>query len=87
MMVRALSRIGSVTVFVPAVRARRQRARHQRTGLGLVIVQRIIDAHTGKLEIGRSARQGLRVHAYFLLLVVLMDQGASVSKAAGKSAD
>lgn len=34
------------------------------TGLGLAIVQRIIDAHRGELEIGRSEQGGLRIRAW-----------------------
>ncbi|HCC10346.1 MAG TPA: two-component system sensor histidine kinase EnvZ, partial [Atlantibacter hermannii] len=34
------------------------------TGLGLAIVQRIIDNHNGALDIGRSARGGLRIRAW-----------------------
>lgn len=34
------------------------------TGLGLAIVQRIIDAHAGSLDLGRSPRGGLRFRAY-----------------------
>jgi len=39
------------------------------TGLGLAIVQRIIDAHAGSLDIGRSPRGGLRIRAYLPLPV------------------
>lgn len=37
------------------------------TGLGLAIVQRIIDAHSGSLDIGTSERGGLRIRAYIPL--------------------
>ncbi|MEA9390906.1 two-component system sensor histidine kinase EnvZ [Acerihabitans sp. TG2] len=43
------------------------------TGLGLAIVQRIIDAHNGTLEIGRSERGGLRIRAYLPLPATLPD--------------
>lgn len=42
------------------------------TGLGLAIVQRIIDAHSGTLDIGRSARGGLRIRVYLPLHASLL---------------
>ena len=49
------------------------------TGLGLAIVQRIIDAHTGTLEIGRSERGGLRIRAYLPLPVNATDHAAGTA--------
>ncbi|CAM3896270.1 two-component system sensor histidine kinase EnvZ [Serratia silvae] len=53
-------------LFQPFVRGDSARSTSG-TGLGLAIVQRIIDAHTGVLDIGTSERGGLRIRAYLPL--------------------
>ncbi len=47
------------------------------TGLGLTIVQRIIDSHDGVLDIGTSERGGLLIRAYIPLPVLPIDKRAS----------
>ncbi len=54
------------------------------TGLGLSIIQRIIDAHAGSLDIGKSARGGLRIRAY-LPQTEVADSQPSVSSTEVKS--
>jgi len=53
-------------LFQPFVRGDSARSTSG-TGLGLAIVQRIIDAHQGTLEIGKSDKGGLRIRAYLPL--------------------
>lgn len=53
-------------LFQPFVRGDSARSTSG-TGLGLAIVQRIIDAHYGTLEIGKSEKGGLRIRAYLPL--------------------
>ncbi|MGG5799077.1 two-component system sensor histidine kinase EnvZ [Edwardsiella tarda] len=64
-------------LFQPFVRGESARTTSG-TGLGLAIIQRIIDAHHGSLEIGRSERGGLKIRAYLHLVsqVALDDHGA-----------
>ncbi|MDA6076665.1 two-component system sensor histidine kinase EnvZ [Edwardsiella anguillarum] len=50
-------------LFQPFVRGESARTTSG-TGLGLAIIQRIIDAHHGSLDIGRSERGGLKIRAY-----------------------
>jgi two-component system osmolarity sensor histidine kinase EnvZ len=63
-------------LFQPFVRGDSARSTSG-TGLGLAIVQRIVDAHAGTLEIGSSARGGLRIRAYLPLPVNVMDHTTS----------
>ncbi|EEP99962.1 Osmolarity sensor protein envZ [Yersinia ruckeri ATCC 29473] len=53
-------------LFQPFVRGDSARSTSG-TGLGLAIVQRIIDAHSGMLDIGTSDKGGLRIRAYLPL--------------------
>lgn len=53
-------------LFQPFVRGDSARSTSG-TGLGLTIVQRIIDAHQGSLEIARSSRDGLLIRAWLPL--------------------
>ncbi|SPW25507.1 Osmolarity sensor protein EnvZ [Edwardsiella tarda] len=64
-------------LFQPFVRGESARTTSG-TGLGLAIIQRIIDAHHGSLDIGRSERGGLKIRAYLHLVsqVALDDHGA-----------
>lgn len=55
-------------LFQPFVRGNSARSTSG-TGLGLAIVQRIIDAHTGALEVGVSGQGGLCLRAYLPLLL------------------
>jgi len=58
-------------LFQPFVRGESARTTSG-TGLGLAIVQRIIDAHSGTLDIGKSDRGGLRIRAYLPLPVEML---------------
>ncbi len=51
-------------LFQPFVRGDSARSTSG-TGLGLAIVQRIVDAHSGSLDIGTSERGGLLIKAFF----------------------
>lgn len=53
-------------LFQPFVRGESARTTSG-TGLGLAILQRIIDGHSGSLDIGTSERGGLRIRALLLM--------------------
>jgi two-component system osmolarity sensor histidine kinase EnvZ len=60
-------------LFQPFVRGDSARSTSG-TGLGLAIVQRIIDAHYGSLDIGRSVKGGLRIKAYLPLPISMVEK-------------
>ncbi|WP_413483995.1 two-component system sensor histidine kinase EnvZ [Morganella psychrotolerans] len=53
-------------LFQPFVQGEKARS-NKGTGLGLAILRRIVDAHDGKIEVGRSQRGGFRIRVLLAL--------------------
>lgn len=69
-------------LFQPFVRGESARTTSG-TGLGLAIIQRIIDAHHGSLDIGRSERGGLKIRAYLRRVNVIVSNTPDTAPRSG----